>query len=291
MSTTSTSIDICEKLPKGIVPLYRAIDEATTTLGIRYLVVGAMARDLVLHHGFGAGIERGTRDVDFGIQVNSWDDFQNLKNTLLGQGFRTDEKEGEQRLVGPGEWDLSLNSLDLVPFGGIQDDNAKVYWPPNEDMVMSVLGFDEALRTAIKVTISKDPLLVIPVASLPGITLLKLIAWTDRDANKKGKDAQDLHFIMVNYSKIKEISDLMYTDGAMERYDYDADQASTYVLGKHAGEIAEDATRYQIGKIFSDEITGRTRESLILDMSPSKITEPDHAEDLLDAFWEGFNTV
>ncbi len=82
MSTINTSIDICEKLPKGIVPLYRAIDEATTALGIRYLVVGAVARDLVLAYGFDAGIERGTRDVDFGIQVNSWEDFQTLKDAL-----------------------------------------------------------------------------------------------------------------------------------------------------------------------------------------------------------------
>jgi predicted nucleotidyltransferase len=289
MSTTSTSIDICEKLPKGIVPLYRAIDEATTALGIRYLVVGAMARDLVLEYGFDAGIERGTRDVDFGIQVNFWDDFQILKSTLLSQGFREDEKSGEQRLIGPDAWDLSLDSLDLIPFGGVQDKNANIFWPPKENIVMSVLGFDEALRTAIKVTISRDPLLVIPVASLPGITLLKLVAWTDRAADKKAKDAQDLRFIMVNYNKIKEISDLIYTDGVMERYDYDADLASAHILGKHAGEIVDDATRNQIEKIFNDDIVGRTRENLILDMSPSKMTEPDHAEDLLDAFWDGFD--
>jgi predicted nucleotidyltransferase len=41
-----------------------------------------VARDLVLAYGFDAGIERGTRDVDFGIQVNSWEDFQTLKDAL-----------------------------------------------------------------------------------------------------------------------------------------------------------------------------------------------------------------
>tara|TARA_R110002072_G_scaffold299416_2_gene475031 strand:- start:1062 stop:1937 length:876 start_codon:yes stop_codon:yes gene_type:complete len=291
LSTINTSIDICEKLPRGIVPLYRAIDEATTALGIRYLVVGAMARDLVLVYGFNAGIERGTRDVDFGIQVNSWEDFQTLKDALLNQGFTEDEKSGEQRLIGPDKWDLSLDSLDLVPFGGIQDDNANISWPPNKDMVMSVLGFDEALRTAMKVTISRDPLLVIPVASLPGITLLKLIAWTDRAADKKAKDAQDLRFIMLNYIKIQEISDLIYTEGVMDKYDYDADLASAHILGKHAGEIATVATRNQIGKIFADDIAGRTQENLILDMSPSKLTAPDHAEDFLRAFWEGFDSA
>ncbi len=51
MSTINTSIDICEKLPRGIVPLYRAIDTAAKALNMPYLVVGAMARDLVLVYG------------------------------------------------------------------------------------------------------------------------------------------------------------------------------------------------------------------------------------------------
>ena len=77
----------------------------------------------------------------------------------------------------------------------------------------------------------------------------------------------------------------------MDKYGYDADLASAHILGKHAGEIARDATRNQIGKIFADDIAGRTQENLILDMSPSKLTEPDHAEDFLGAFWEGFDVA
>ena len=88
MSTITTSIDICEKLPRGIVPLYRAIDNAAKALNLQYLVVGAMARDLTLVYGFGADIERGTRDVDFGIQVDSWDDFHQLKEVLVKFSFR-----------------------------------------------------------------------------------------------------------------------------------------------------------------------------------------------------------
>jgi len=41
------SIDISGKLSTGLVGLYSAITEYTAELGIRYLVVGAMARDLV----------------------------------------------------------------------------------------------------------------------------------------------------------------------------------------------------------------------------------------------------
>ena len=166
MSTISTSIDICEKLPKGIVPLYRAINEATNALGIRYLVVCAMARDLVLAYGFDAGIERGTRDVDFGIQVNSWEEFQTLKDALLNQGFTEDDKIGEQRLIGPDEWDLSLDSLDLLPFGGIQDDNANISWPPNFIVISHSPAIPSAALAAPAVSASANTKST-PVSQLP----------------------------------------------------------------------------------------------------------------------------
>jgi len=284
MSTINISIDICEKSPRGIVPLYRAIDTAAKALNMPYLVVGAMARDLVLAFGFDARIERGTRDVDFGIQVDSWDDFQNLKRVLIEQGFTTTREE--QRLIGPDDWDLSLDTLDLVPFGGIQDEAANISWPPQGNMVMNVLGFEEALQNATSVIISRDPLLEIPVASPPGMALLKLVAWTDRDAEIKAKDARDFHYLMTSYSKIDKIDELTYTEGVMEKYGYDGDLASAYLLGKHAGEIAHPATTAYILGAFNGDIPGRTRQDLMLDMS--RFSEADRVEDLLDAFLEGF---
>lgn len=66
MFTKSTSIDLCGKLHRGAVELYHAVDTATSQLNIPYLIVGAMARDIVLVHGLGAAIERATRDIDSG---------------------------------------------------------------------------------------------------------------------------------------------------------------------------------------------------------------------------------
>ena len=75
----NTLIDVTGKLPRGLVEMYRKVDVCAKGLGIDYLIVGAMARDLVMHHGFGAHIERGTRNVDFAIQVASWQEFNTLK--------------------------------------------------------------------------------------------------------------------------------------------------------------------------------------------------------------------
>ncbi|MDO6719802.1 hypothetical protein Q4575_10340 [Psychrosphaera sp. 1_MG-2023] len=65
----TTSLNVVGKLLEGLVELYQIISSHTDALDIPYLVVGATARDIILHHGFGAAIERGTRDVDFSIRV------------------------------------------------------------------------------------------------------------------------------------------------------------------------------------------------------------------------------
>lgn len=69
---TNTYVKINKKFPKGLTELYADVNSEAQKLAIPYMIVGAMARDLVLVHGFDAKIERGTRDVDFGICVESW---------------------------------------------------------------------------------------------------------------------------------------------------------------------------------------------------------------------------
>ena len=75
-----------------------------------------------------------------------------------------------------------------------EDDN--VYWPPEEDIAMSVKGFDEALSDAI--TVNVDDEFDIKIASLHGLFLLKFNAWLDRNI-QTSKDAEDMSFILSNY--------------------------------------------------------------------------------------------
>lgn len=89
---TNTYITINEKFPRGLIELYFDVDTEAKKLAIPYMIVGAMARDLVLVHGFDAKIERGTRDVDFGICVESWEQFHSLATNLITVGFIQDEQ-------------------------------------------------------------------------------------------------------------------------------------------------------------------------------------------------------
>lgn len=127
--------------------MYADISKHAQALDIDFLVIGAMARDLVLVHGFGSKIERGTKDVDFGINIASWDEFNALKNCLLDAGYKIDAKMEHRLHYTESNDDLDWE-IDIVPFGEIADIQNNIYWPPAQDFVMNVQGFSEAFADA-----------------------------------------------------------------------------------------------------------------------------------------------
>jgi len=63
---------------------------------------------------------------------------------------------------------------------------------------MSVVGFQDALDNADWLTIGKEEKLELPVASPEGFALLKLVAWSERDAQTRRKDAADIAYLASN---------------------------------------------------------------------------------------------
>ena len=55
------------------------------------MLVGATTRDLLLYHVYGHFITRATYDLDFANHLNSWEQFANVKQLLLGVPGFTDK--------------------------------------------------------------------------------------------------------------------------------------------------------------------------------------------------------
>ena len=68
--------------------------------------------------------------------------------------------------------------------------------------------------------------------------MLKLIAWLDRPAEKRAKDAVDIRYLIGNYSRIPQVLDSLYDDGFMEAQDWDEEKASAMKLGSDVRGIA-----------------------------------------------------
>lgn len=275
----NTLLDISGKIDEQSLAVYEAIDDAAKELGIPYIVVGASARDLVLHYGFNARIKRATADIDVGIQVNSWEEFNALKTTLINKGFV--ETRTNHTLMTPDRM-----RVDVVPFGETIQEEYKITWPADNAISLNVAGFSEALNHALTVRIREQPRLEIPVVSPSGLTLLKFIAWQERDRNLRKRDAGDLRYLLESYQDLPTVQDSAYDDpDMMEELDWDLMLAGAYILGRHSSNIALDGTADTILSICQD--AGQC-EQLAEDMCQDIESEFDRAMELIATFKNGF---
>jgi predicted nucleotidyltransferase len=279
------SLNISGKIELPIVKLYQNVSEVSAALEIPFIVVGASARDIVLHYGHGASVERATQDIDFGIEVPDWSAFQKLKQSLADRGFQ--EAATAHRMMSP-------NNIpsDIVPFGDIEDEQSSIAWPPAGDRKMSVLGFQEVCANAEIVRIQEDPPVDIPVASPAGMTILKLIAWLDRVIELRGRDATDLAYLLANYEKLPQVSEHLYRDQKlMEQHGWDLTLASAHQLGADAGELAGSASYALIANFFKGEHDKLNTEKLLGEMGKSNTASYERHEALLNACIEGFIAI
>lgn len=278
-------LNISGMIEPPLVELYESVAMCAENLKIPYLVVGASARDMILHYGHGMPIQRATKDIDFALQVPAWSAFEALKVALIEKGFiRT---SNEHTLIAP-----SKLPIDIVPFGGLADENANIQWPSSGDFVMNVLGFQEAINNAQLVRLKENPALDIPVASIEGLTILKLVAWMDRTADIRGKDAKDLVYLLESYEKIPTISKQLYEDGTvMDQYGWDSGLAASHLLGVNARTIALPQTVILISNLLSNQDPKLSIERLINEMGGRSDNQYAKNAALINSFTNGFLSV
>lgn len=248
------------------------VTHAVSPLNVPYFIAGATARDIVLHGIFGHEPIRATRDIDTALLVSSWDEFETIKQGLHSAGL---EATGQaHRLREP---DSGL-PIDIIPFGGLADKDGHIQWPPSHEVTMSVVGFQEAYDNALTVQLQGHKL---KVASLPGIVILKLMAWDER-GEESYKDATDFYTVLSKYELIHD-GRLWEDYVPSEELDYDVQKQAAFLLGFDLKDLLSDATQHVLIKIKEEKhdalITAITR-------THHGITV-DYLEDQLKAFWMG----
>jgi predicted nucleotidyltransferase len=223
------------------VAILRHAAEAAEAAGIDYFVGGALARDLLLFHVFGERTTRATRDVDLMVCVESWAAFEGLKDHLVATGRFVAAPDAVHRLL------CGKVALDLVPFGGVEAPGGTVAWPPDQETVMSVVGFQEAARACIPVMIEEG--LTLPCAALGALSLLKVSAWIDRH-HETTKDAVDLLILLRLYGAAGN-EDRLYGEEVdlLEASGFDPVLAGARLLGRDAVRLCGvDAARALLGR-------------------------------------------
>ena len=150
-------------------PILASLTEYFKSVDVCFYVIGATARDIAMIN-YNQKTGRATRDLDIAIAISNWDEYKTIEEGIVNIDDFEKDLHQKQRFIFCDNFEL-----DIVPFGNIMKEDDKVFWPPDEQIAMSVLGFKEVAEATENYKIDED--VEIEVASLVGIFILKLVAW------------------------------------------------------------------------------------------------------------------
>jgi predicted nucleotidyltransferase len=254
------SVPLNSPIDPSVVRVLRVLDPIARSSKCEYFLAGATARDLILVNVHGLRPGRATRDIDFGIAVESWAQFELLKERLLATN-EFSASRAHQRLIYADSNDGLSTPVDLIPFRGVASADGIIAWPPSRDILMNVAGFEEALASSLVIEIETG--LTAHVASVAGLTLLKLAAWADRGL-ESNKDAADLYRLLSSYADAGN-TDRLYEQelDLLEAVDFDMRLAGAEILGRDVVTICDTQILNQVRSVLALE---RNRERLVIDM-------------------------
>jgi len=263
-----TLLDLSGKIDELTLGLYEALDGASVSGGVPFFLVGATARDMILACGYGVPIKRATLDVDIGLRVADWQQYEGLKERLLNTNKFAATGDIKRILY------REQISVDIIPFGPVEGGTRAIKWPPDQAVMMSVAGFEEAYRSAQQVRLRVDPPLDIRVATPAGLALLKIIAWGDR---RSDKDARDLACIVTTYLDAGNLDRLM-EDHSDLLGNFDYVRAGARLLGRDIGHIAEADTKETIAAVLEAETADQSHYQLVRQMMLSSPLSEEESE-------------
>lgn len=280
---TPISIDISGKLEPGLTALLESAHSVCKELGLQAVVVGALARDIHFLHLHGIAPGRATLDVDFAVLTESWDQFQRIKDRLINQHGCIQDTRHTQRLR-----TLGGLTVDLIPFGTIEEPAGHITWPPGFTQMMSTAGFAEALSSSQPCRVRSQPALDIQVITMPAIAALKLLSWADGYPERR-KDAQDLLFVLRWYLDAGQSERLWHAEqDLMQEQDFDYDRAGARLLGRDIGRMVSPRTAEEIQRILDAEVQDDGPQRLLMAWLTDQTLQERKLSQLIHSLRSGF---
>lgn len=231
------TFDLSSSIDGTFFPLeaLRALLARGEETGVPLLVIGAVARDLVVHLPLGHTQIRATKDVDIAIAVPSNEDFAAFTHGL------------EQRDNGMHAFTVAGIAVDVVPFGGIEADGHITFGDKHR---LNVIGLSEAAFSPDKVRLTKD--LIVNVASIEAQCPLKVLAWRGRHPDDT-KDALDLITLLHAGSEGRYADETWEDEDCLTLNDDDIVLAGAYRLGRNGSALFTEPRRESVLQILQNE--------------------------------------
>ena len=215
-----------------ITEMLSALETGFDKFGIDFYLVGAVARDVWMRGINKIAPRRTTGDIDFAVLINDKGIYEALKDYLIKTAGFQPTKENAFVLL----W-RDKTEVDLLPFGAIQDEEGKVTVQGTGYTTMHVPGFTEVYEEGLP-ELELAGVHQFKFCTLPGIVILKLIAWDDRPEARRDDiiDISDIlnHFFNMYDNEIwHNHSDLFADENA------DLNHIAARVMGREMNKIAK----------------------------------------------------
>ncbi len=255
---------------------FDCIDEVMKEFQIQYYLIGASAIALELLKE-GIKPSRGTKDIDFAVMISSMKEYEQISAALVNKGFN--------KVAAP--WTFYSEKfkvvIDVLPFGEIEEKNTINF---NERFIdLHVLGFREVMEEAVHVKI-EDKIANIP--PLPGMVILKLIAWSDRPEERENDLADILkiiqHYFNLNWDEIVE-----YHYDTFANTPFDQLLIAAEVLGRNSRLYLKKSEKIsqRIIKVLEQNLKDASKSAIAKEWAVKLDSDIEYAFDLLKAFKRG----
>lgn len=179
------------------------------------------------------------------------------------------------------------HQVDLLPFGEIEVEG-KVMVPGTGLTQIAVNGFREVYEVALT-PVDFEGEHIFKVCTLPGIVILKLIAYDDRPEHRQ-KDIGDVSRILQNYFEIE--SDLIY-EHHIDLFESDSELPliAARVLGRQMRNILtrSDALKNRVVSIMETAIMNKDNHRIVALMRFDEDTTTEFVANLLTEIMNGIN--
>ncbi len=264
-----------------VIELLRSVVPVLEALSIDYFAVGAFARDVeLLAKGHTEPPSRKTKDIDLAVMVGSLEEYDALKAAIAALPEFEPDANLPYRFIFRKAYDV-----DFLPFGEIANEKGQVELLAKTAFTLEMPGFNAVLPFAKAVETEEG--LTLHVSSLPGIVLLKLLAWQDKP--ERAKDILDIDYILKNFlslhwDEIAEEPDNLFDCYADEEKVFEQVVSARYV-GRQMGTMLKNdpALRDRLLRLLDAQSNGSSMARL---MSPGYIED---SQRIIKALYDGMN--
>ena len=202
------------RLDPQLSEMIAALERGLKKFDIDFYLVGAVARDLWMSAIHDIPPSRITRDFDFAVFINDQGTYENLQKYLIDIESFSPYKGNAYVLV----WKNSIQ-VDLLPFGEIEDKNGSVNVEGSGLTSINLPGFKEVYDDGLP-EVEIEEIHKFKFCTLPGIVILKLLAWQDRPEIREGdiKDVSNVlkHFFNMYDEEIYEKHNDLFDDDNLD---------------------------------------------------------------------------